>query len=336
MSYDVAVIQGDGIGPEVVGATVEVLNSTGLDFKWENLDIVSLISEDLTKLPDEFLNRIIRNGRALKGPISTPLSGGYVSPNVLLRQQLGLYASLRPVKSVFKTGSLKPNTNIFVVRETTEDLYVMRENRDGDTASAEKIISKEASTRIARKAFEIAKKENFSSVTALHKADILKLTDGLFLECCRSVAQEYPAIKYQEATIDSACTELVLDPTKFGVVVAPNMYGDIFSDVAAGLVGGLGLLGSANVGTGPTVYEAVHGSAPNIAGKGMANPSGLITASVMMLRDLGEHEVAQAIEDSLYELVNGSTVLTPDLGGSSTTNEFVEELKRLLQKRLQS
>ncbi|MBP6962687.1 isocitrate/isopropylmalate dehydrogenase family protein [Candidatus Saccharibacteria bacterium] len=334
MSYDVAVIQGDGIGPEVVEATIEVLNSTGLDFKWEYIDIMSLISEDLKKLPDEFLDIIIKNGRAIKGPISTPLGSGYVSPNVLLRQQLGLYASLRPVKSVFKTGSLKPDTNIFVVRETTEDLYVMRENRDGDTASAEKFISKEACIRIARKAFEIAKKENFSSVTALHKADILKRTDGLFLECCRLVAEEKPDIRYSEATIDSACTELILDPTKFEVVVAPNMYGDIFSDVAAGLVGGLGLLGSANVGNGPTVYEAVHGSAPNISGKGIANPSGLITASVMMLRDIGEDMVAQAIEDSLYELVNGSAVLTPDLGGNSKTKEFVEELKRLLQKRL--
>lgn len=332
-TYDVAIIEGDGIGPEVIQAAIEVLEATDIEFSWKRIELnpESMVHHP-NHLPEEILDDIRQCGRALKGPISTPLGTGFVSPNVLLRQQLGLYASIRPIKALLPNLALKPETDLIIVRETTEDLYVMREEAKDGSASAIKVVTKSASERIARKAFEVARTQSKSKVTALHKADILKQTDGLFLESCRKVAKDFPGIDYTESTIDSACTELILSPNQFEVVVAPNMYGDIFSDVAAGLVGGLGLLGSANIGDGPSIYEAVHGSAPKIAGKGIANPGGIIMAAIMMLRDLDEMDAASRIERSLINILGQSAHLTADLGGAASTQEFTQALIKDIKK----
>ncbi|MBI2798470.1 NAD-dependent isocitrate dehydrogenase [Candidatus Saccharibacteria bacterium] len=323
MKHVVTVIPGDGIGPEVVNATTKVLDSMGLDFEWEKVELNSEIMQSTpSSIPQNICNLIKKNKIAVKGPISTPVGEGFTSPNVLIRQQLGLYASVRPAKSIGKFASTKKPLDIVTVRENTEDVYVARERGDSEEVIAEKVITRLASERIAKYAFDLAIKMGRKKVTALHKADILKKSDGLFISCCREVSKNYSKVVYAEAIVDSACMQLVLDPKEFDVIVAPNMYGDIVSDIAAGIVGGLGLVGSANMGDDLAVYEAVHGSAPNIAGKNIANPTGLLEACVMMLYNIKEPQAAESLRAAIDKTLEQGAVLTPDLGGNASTTDF--------------
>jgi len=336
-THKVTILPGDGIGPEIVEASIDVLEATGVAFDWERIELnADIMQAAKVTIPQETLEAIKKSRVAIKGPISTPVGGGFVSPNVLLRQQLGLYASIRPAKSIAGIAIMKKSLNVIVVRENTEDVYVGIENEtEPGKVVAQKIITRSASERIARCAFELAQVQKRKKVTALHKADILKLSDGLFLDSCRAVAKLYPGIDYDEAIVDSACMQLVLEPERFDVIVAPNMYGDIVSDITAGLIGGLGLAGSMNQGDGVTVYEAVHGSAPDIAGKGIANPSGLLMACVMMLRNLDEEAAAVSLEHALLSTLAEGKHLTPDLGGNTTTDEFKAAVIAKLPKSLQ-
>jgi isocitrate dehydrogenase (NAD+) len=322
-TYKITLIPGDGIGPEIVAATVAILESTGIFFEWETIEL----NPDLMKQSETGLARVVdaikRTKVAIKGPISTPVGGGFTSPNVSLRKLLGLYASIRPAKSLPGIALINKPLDVIVVRENTEDVYVgIEESPEPGKVIAQKVITRSASERVARCAFKLAVVQGRRKVTALHKADILKLSDGLFLESCRAVAKEFDEIQYEEAIIDSACMQLIVDPACFDVIVTMNMYGDIVSDITAGLIGGLGLAGSMNMGDGIAVYEAVHGSAPGIAGKGIANPTGLLMASVMMLRNLGETQASKKLNKALVDVLSERIYLTADLGGSATTNKF--------------
>lgn len=278
-------------------------------------------------LPDEVLEAIRRNKVALKGPITTPVGKGFRSVNVTLRQELDLYANLRPAQNIPNIPSRYENVDLLVVRENTEDLYAGVEHRVGkDAAESIKIITREASERIARFAFETARQQNRQKVTAVHKANIMKLSDGLFLESVRSVAEHYPDIAYEEVIVDAMCMKLVQEPEKYDVLVLPNLYGDIVSDLCAGLVGGLGVAPGANIGLECAVFEAVHGSAPQLAGLNQANPLALILSGIMMLRHLGEHVCAEKIEVAVKAVLAEGTHLTPDLGGTGTTTDFAEAI----------
>lgn len=315
--YKITLIPGDGIGPEVAGAMKKVVESTGINIEW---DIVN--STD----PEEIIEMIKKNKIAIKGPITTPVGKGFRSINVKLRQELDLYTNLRPVKSFEGIKSRYENIDLVIVRENTEDLYAGIEHKLGDYgAESIKIITRGASERIAKFAFEYAKANNRRKVTAVHKANIMKLTDGLFLNVFREVAKDYD-VEADDVIVDAASMNLVLYPENYDVMVMPNLYGDILSDLCAGLVGGIGIVPGANIGEEYAVFEAVHGSAPQIAGKNMANPTALIQSAVMMLRHIGEYERADAIEEALKEIFIEGKVLTADLGGSATTEEFAEEV----------
>ena len=326
MQYPITLIPGDGIGPEVINATVQILEATGLDFAWETLEAGSdVMTKYGTSLPDEVLNSVAKNKLALKGPITTPIGMGYTSPNVTLRKRLGLYANVRPARNL--PGIITPfkDVDIIVVRENSEDLYSGIEHVvvPGVVESL-KVITEVACTRIAKHAFNYAVLNNRKKVTAVHKANIMKLSDGLFLECCKRVARDFQEIEYEEMIVDNCCMQLVTRPSRFDVMVMENLYGDIISDLVSGLVGGLGVTGSANIGADAVVYEAVHGSAPDIAGKGLANPTAVLMSAIMMLRQLNETDAATRVESALFRVFEEHKHITRDLGGTASTQEFVD------------
>ena len=323
-AYRAVLIPGDGIGPEVTEAARRVIAASGIAVEWEVLEVGEVaLGRHGDPLPEEVLERIRECGVALKGPVTTPVGEGFPSVNVALRQRLGLYANLRPVRSIPGLPSLYGDVDLVIVRENTEGLYVGIEvSPRAGVVEAVRRITAEASLRIARFAFAYAARNGRRSVTAVHKANILKGSDGLFLDCARWVAADYPGIEYRERIVDAACLDLVLDPSRHDVLLCPNLYGDIISDLAAGLVGGLGLVPAANLGDGVGVFEAAHGSAPDIAGRGIANPTALILAGAMLLDHLGEGEAGRAIEAAVAQVYREGKCRTPDLGGASTTREF--------------
>ncbi|WP_225408794.1 isocitrate dehydrogenase (NAD(+)) [Stigmatella hybrida] len=324
----VTVINGDGIGPEVMGATIRVLEALKLPLEFDHKDAgTEVIAKYGTNLPHETVEAVLRSGVALKGPTGTVVGGGMPSANVGLRKRLDLYASLRPVKSVPSVKTRYEDVDLIVVRENTEGLYVGIEHIvvPGVVESI-KIITEKASTRIARFAFEHARKLGRKKVTAVHKANIMKLSDGLFLDCCRKVGREFPEIQYEEVIIDNLCMQLVKDPSRFDVMVLENLYGDIISDLCAGLVGGLGVVPGANIGERTAVFEAVHGTAPDIAGKGIANPTALLMSASMMLDWMGLTGECKRVQAALQKVYGEGKIRTGDLGGSSTTREFTDAI----------
>ncbi len=322
--YTITLIRGDGVGPEITEATLEILNATEIEFEW---DEVIAGEEALQKcgnpLPDNTLASIKKNGIALKGPLTTHVGKGFRSINVTLRQEFELYVNLRPVKSFKGVDCLFQDLDFVVVRENTEDLYSGVEHMVGqDAAESIKIITRKASERIGRYAFEYALQSGRKKVTAIHKANIMKYSDGLFLEAVKNVAEEYPSIEFNDLIVDNAAMQLVLNPYQFDVIVAPNLYGDILSDLSAGLIGGLGLTPGANIGSSVSIFEPVHGSAPDIAGKNIVNPTAMILSSVLMLRHLKEEKAAEEIEKALAGVINEGKYTTVDLGGGSSTIEM--------------
>jgi isocitrate dehydrogenase (NAD+) len=329
MAHRVTLIPGDGIGPELAEATRRVLDASGVAFDWEVVDAgEAVMAQHGTPLPEHVLESIRRNRVALKGPITTPVGEGFRSVNVTLRQALGLYANLRPARSMQGLETRYEDVDLVIVRENTEDLYAGIEHRVGrDAAESIKIITREASERIARFAFEYAVANGRRKVTAVHKANIMKLSDGLFLESCRTVAADYDGrIEFEDRIVDNMCMQLVQKPDLYDVLVLPNLYGDIVSDLAAGLVGGLGVAPGANIGTEAAVFEPVHGSAPKYAGLNKANPTALILSGALMLRHLGETAVADRVETALREVIAEGTATTYDLGGPAGTSEFADAI----------
>jgi isocitrate dehydrogenase (NAD+) len=334
MRHRLTLIPGDGIGPEVTAAVLRVLEAAGFDAEWEEFAAgAAALAEHGTTLPEPLLESIRKNKVALKGPITTPIGEGFTSVNVGLRKALELYANLRPVWNLPNVPSRFQNVDLVIVRENTEDLYAGLEHTvvPGVVESL-KIITRDASTKIARFAFEYARKHKRKRVTAVHKANIMKLSDGLFLECTRGVAREFPEVQYDERIVDAACMHLVMHPEKLDVLVLPNLYGDIVSDLCAGLVGGLGVVPAANLGDdGVGVFEAVHGTAPDIAGQNKANPTALLLSAVLMLHHLNEDEKAQRIMKALWTALGDGSARTADLGGQATTTGFTDAIVRALR-----
>jgi isocitrate dehydrogenase (NAD+) len=329
MAQPVTLIPGDGIGPELAEATRRVLDASGVAFEWEVVDAgEACIAEYGTPLPDHVLESIRRNRVAIKGPITTPVGSGFRSVNVTLRQLLGLYANLRPARSLAGLETRYQDVDLVIVRENTEDLYAGIEHMVGrDAAESIKIITRAASERIARFAFEYAVTNGRRKVTAVHKANIMKLSDGLFLESCRTIAADYEGrIEFEDRIVDNMCMQLVQKPELYDVMVLPNLYGDIVSDLCAGLVGGLGVAPGANIGESGAVFEAVHGSAPKYAGMNRANPTALILSGVLMLRHLGHVDAAERVEAALREVVAEGRTVTADLGGNAGTSEFADAI----------
>jgi isocitrate dehydrogenase (NAD+) len=326
MTQKVTLIPGDGIGPEVSKATQEVLAAAGADIEWEVLSAGPDKAKQSTGFPfAEAVASVRRNRIALKGPMTTGVAEGPPSINVGLRKELDLYANLRPVHSMAGVASRWDDVDIIVVRENTEDLYSGLEHTvvPGVVESL-KIITEKASMQIARFAFDYAKKHGRKLVHAIHKANIMKLSDGLFLASARRVAAEYPDIEYREMIVDNTCMQLVLNPHQFDVLVLPNLYGDVVSDLAAGLVGGLGMVPSGNIGVDAALFEAVHGTAPDIAGKGLANPTALLLSSVMMLNHMGQRDVARKVKGALLHVYRERDRLTRDVGGTATLAQFTQ------------
>ena len=329
MAHRVTLIPGDGIGPELAEATRRVLDASGIAFEWEVQEAgEASIAEFGTPLPDHVLDSIRATRVALKGPITTPVGEGFRSVNVTLRQTLGLYANVRPARSMQGLQTRYESVDLVIVRENTEDLYAGIEHMVGpDAAESIKIITRAASERIARFAFEYAVANGRHKVTAVHKANIMKLSDGLFLESCRRVAADYAGrIEFEDRIVDNMCMQLVQKPELYDVLVLPNLYGDIVSDLCAGLVGGLGVAPGANIGEDGAVFEPVHGSAPKYAGQNRANPTALILSGVLMLRHLGQPEAADRVEAALRGVVADGRETTADLGGSSGTREFADAI----------
>jgi isocitrate dehydrogenase (NAD+) len=321
-------IPGDGIGPEVTRAVTSVLDAAGASIEWDRQDAgVAAFEKTGQTLPQELLDSVTRNKVALKAPCTTPIGEGFTSVNVGLRKALDLYANLRPVKNIPGVAARWSGVDLIIVRENTEDLYSGLEHViiPGVVESL-KIITTAASTRIAEYAFDYAQRNGRKKVTSVHKANIMKLGDGLFLESTRTVAKRFPNVTYDERIVDAACMHLVMRPEQFDVLVLPNLYGDIVSDLCAGLVGGLGVVPGANIGTDVAVFEAVHGTAPDIAGKDVANPTALLLSGVMMLRHLGETDTAARVMAALERVLTEGKVRTRDLGGTATTTEFTGAL----------
>jgi len=330
--HDITLIAGDGIGPEVTGAVVTILETAGLQANWDAHDAgVLALERHGETLPRALLDSVRRTKVALKGPVTTPVGGGFTSVNVGLRKALDLFANLRPVWNIAGVPSRYSGVDLVIVRENTEDLYTGLEHEvvPGVVESL-KIITADASTRIARFAFEHARAHGRRRVTAVHKANIMKLGDGLFLRSVREVAAKYPDITSDDRIVDNACMQLVVNPSQFDVLLLPNLYGDIVSDLCAGLVGGLGVVPGANLGTDIGVFEAVHGSAPDIAGKGVANPTALLLSALLMLRHIGEGEIADRIARALESVLAAGQIRTRDLGGTATTAEFTTAVCRHL------
>jgi isocitrate dehydrogenase (NAD+) len=333
MPHVITLVPGDGIGPEVTEAVVRILDASGVSIDWERHAAGELaLKQTGHTLPNELLDSIRRNKVALKGPVTTPIGEGFTSVNVGLRKALDLYANLRPVWNLPGVRANFSDVDLVIVRENTEDLYSGLEHEvvPGVVESL-KIITERASTRIASFAFAYARRHGRRRVTAIHKANIMKMGDGLFLTSTRRVAREWPDIVYDERIVDAACMQLVLKPSQFDVLVMPNLYGDIVSDLCAGLVGGLGLVGAANLGVDVAVFEAVHGSAPDLAGKNAANPTALLLSAVLMLRHINEHEAAERIMRALTAVLTGSAVRTQDLGGTATTSAFADAMCRAIE-----
>jgi isocitrate dehydrogenase (NAD+) len=325
VTYDVTLIPGDGIGPELAEATVGVLEATGIAFSWDVQSAgEATIATEGTPLPDRVIESIRRTGVAIKGPITTPVGSGFRSVNVGLRQALELYANVRPARSMAGVETRYEGVDLIIVRENTEDLYAGIEHRVGpDAAESIKIITRAASQRIARYAFEYAVRNDRKKVTAVHKANIMKLSDGLFLESCQQVAAEYEGrVAFEDRIVDNMCMQLVQKPDLYDVLVLPNLYGDIVSDLAAGLVGGLGVAPGANIGEKAAVFEPVHGSAPKYAGQNKANPTALMLSAGLMLRHLGETEAADRLEAAVRSVIAEGETVTYDLGGNAGTREF--------------
>jgi isocitrate dehydrogenase (NAD+) len=329
MAQKVTLIPGDGIGPELAEATRRVLDASGVDFDWEVMPAgEAVMAKEGTPLPQPVLDSILRNKVAIKGPITTPVGVGFRSVNVALRQALGLYANLRPVRSIPGLKTRYDDVDLVIVRENTEDLYAGIEHMVGpDAAESIKIITRAASERIARFAFEYAVANDRRKVTAVHKANIMKLSDGLFLESCRTIAAEYEGrVAFEDRIVDNMCMQLVQKPELYDVLVLPNLYGDIVSDLCAGLVGGLGVAPGANIGTEAAVFEAVHGSAPKYAGQNKANPTALMLSGVLLLRHIGEQAAAERVEAAVRGVIAEGRSTTYDLGGSAGTSEFADAI----------
>ncbi len=334
MSHTITLIPGDGIGPEVTEAVVRIFKVARVEIDWERHDAgVIAFKRYGETLPGALLDSIRRNRIALKGPVTTPIGEGFTSVNVGLRKALDLYANLRPVRNLPGVASRFSDVDLVIVRENTEDLYAGLEHQivPGVVESL-KIITEKASTRIAQFAFEHARRAGRKRVTAIHKANIMKLSDGLFLESTRKVSREYTDIMYDERIVDAACMQLVMRPEKFDVLLLPNLYGDIVSDLCAGLVGGLGVVPGANMGIDSAVFEAVHGSAPDIADKNLANPTALLLSGLMMLEHIGETTRAAGIRAALDAVLADGRVRTRDLGGAATTTEFTDAICREIER----
>lgn len=327
----ITLINGDGIGPEISDAVVRIINASGLKIDWDVQTAgEDVIAQEGTPLPERVLNSVKENGVALKAPVTTPIGKGFRSVNVQLRKELDLYANLRPCKNLPNVKTKFDNVDIVVVRENTEDLYAGIERQvDTDTAESIKVITRKASERICRFAFDYAVKNNRKEVCVVTKANIMKLSDGLFLGCFRKVADEYRQINKREILVDNLCMQLVQNPSQFDVLVLPNLYGDIVSDLCAGLIGGLGVAQGANIGLNYAVFEPVHGSAPDIKGQNKANPTALLLSAIEMLRYIGENIYAEKIEKALFKTLSNG-VCTSDLGGNVTTSEFTEAVIREL------
>jgi isocitrate dehydrogenase (NAD+) len=335
MSYAVTLIPGDGIGPELAEATRGVLEATGIGFEWDVQEAgEATIASEGTPLPERVIESIRANGVGLKGPITTPVGSGFRSVNVALRKELELYANVRPARTMAGVESRYTDVDLIIVRENTEDLYAGVEHMVGpDAAESIKIITRAASQRIARYAFEYAVRNGRRKVTAVHKANIMKLSDGLFLESCQQVAAEYAGrVEFEDRIVDNMCMQLVQKPELYDVLVLPNLYGDIVSDLAAGLVGGLGVAPGANIGEKAAVFEPVHGSAPKYAGQNKANPTALILSAALMLRHLGETSAADAVESAVRWVIAAGETVTYDLGGTAGTREFGEAVASRLAR----
>lgn len=328
MKYTITLIPGDGIGPEVAEAARRVVDATGIGVEWEIVEAgEAVIAKYGIPLPDHVLDSVRRNKVALKGPLTTPVGTGFRSVNVTLREKLNLYANVRPARNLPGVPSRYENVDIVLVRENTEDLYAGVEHRVGDDAAESiKIITRKASERIVRFAFDLAVKQGRKKVSAIHKANIMKLSDGLFLETARQVAQDYPQIQFEDRIVDATCMKLVQSPTDFDVLVLPNLYGDIVSDLCAGLVGGLGVAPGANISDELAVFEPVHGSAPKYTGMNKVNPLATILSAVMMLEHLGEQEAAARVNQAIVAVLTEGKHLTYDLGGSAKTSEMADAI----------
>lgn len=335
MAHKVTLIPGDGIGPEITDAVVRIIEASGVEIDWdEQLAGIPAVQEYGISVPDQLLDSIRENKVALKGPLTTLVGKGFRSANVTLRKQLDLYANLRPVKSIGGVPSRFDKVDLVIVRENTEDLYSGIENLiSPGVTQAIKVVTQQASDKIARYAFEYARKHDRKKVTLVHKANIMKISDGLFLNAFEEAAKDYPDIQAEDKIVDALCMRLVMDPTQFDVLLLGNMFGDIVSDLAAGLVGGLGVVPGANIGDKYAIFEAVHGSAPDIAGKNLANPTALLFSALMMLRHLGEDAAADKIWKSVVVTLAIGHNLTRDLGGKLGTKEFADELIKEIKSR---
>ncbi len=323
----ITLINGDGIGPEISDAVVKIIEASGLKIDWDIQTAgADVIEKEGTPLPERVLNSIKENKVALKAPVTTPIGKGFRSVNVQLRKALDLYANLRPCKNLPNVKTKFDNVDIIVVRENTEDLYAGIERQvDTDTAESIKVITRKASERICKFAFDYAIKNNRKEVCVVTKANIMKLSDGLFLESYRKIAENYPEIKKREILVDNLCMQLVQNPSQFDVLVLPNLYGDIVSDLCAGLIGGLGVAQGANIGLDYAVFEPVHGSAPDIKGQNKANPTALLLSAIEMLKYIGEFSCAERIEKALFKTLERG-IFTADLGGTASTKDFTEAI----------
>jgi len=333
MTHRITLIPGDGIGPEVTQATVRVLEATGLKFEWESFAAGAEAFERYRQyIPKELTESIERTRVALKGPVTTPVGGGFTSINVALRKQFDLYSNFRPIRNLPHIPTRYPDVDLIIIRENTEGLYsgIEHEVVPGVVESL-KIMTEKACTRISKFAFEYARKNKRKKIHAIHKANIMKLSDGLFLRCAREVAKGFPEIQYAEHIVDNTCMQLVMNPYQYDMLLMENLYGDIISDLCAAFVGGLGMVPSANFGESCAIFEAVHGSAPDIAGKNLANPTALIRCSLLMLRHLGELEAATKIRNALEKVYQHREKLTKDAGGEAGTSQFADSIIQAMQ-----
>lgn len=326
MTHNVTLIPGDGIGPEVADATIRVVEATGVRIDWNRTEVTAdIIRQTGESIPQTAIDSLNITKLGLKGPVTTPVGSGFQSVNVALRKKFDLYANVRPVKTIpgLKTRFQDLKIDMVIFRENTEDLYSGLEHEVvNDVVTSLKVITRRASIKIAEAAFAYAKLHGRKKVTAIHKANILKKADGLFLKCCREIAELHPAIEYNELIVDNASMQLVSKPETFDILLLPNLYGDIVSDLAAGLVGGLGVVPGGNIGDDCAIFESVHGSAPDIAGKGVANPTALLFSSVMMLQHVREHEAAARLQAAVEAVYAEGKTLTRDVGGTASTKEF--------------
>lgn len=336
VSYPVTLIPGDGIGPEVAAATVRAVDATGVAIEWERTELnADIIMNAGDVLPSHVIGSLARTHVGLKGPVTTPIAGGFPSVNVALRKRLDLYANVRPIASLpgLKTRFDDVKIDMVIFRENTEDLYSGLEHEVvKDVVTSLKVITRAASIRIAEYAFKYAQKTGRKNVVAIHKANIMKLADGLFLRCCREVALRFPDIAYKELIVDNAAMQLVIRPETFDILLLPNLYGDIVSDLAAGLVGGLGVVPGANMGDTDAVFEAVHGSAPDIAGKGVANPTALMLSASLLLEHLGEISRGKRLRQAVEKVYAERKHLPPDVGGAASTQQFTDAVIQRIDK----